>query len=34
VSSDWMNVFQKVGLLLLLALMATALVNDGMRLWR
>jgi len=34
VPSDWMNVFQKVGLVLLLALMATALVNDGMRLWR
>ncbi len=34
VSSDWMNVLQKVGLVLLLALMATALVNDGMRLWR
>jgi regulator of sigma E protease len=34
VSLDWMNVFQKMGLVLLLALMATALVNDGMRLWR
>jgi regulator of sigma E protease len=34
VSSDWMNVLQKMGMVLLLALMATALVNDGMRLWR
>jgi len=34
VSSDWVKVSQKMGLMLLLALMATTLVNDGMRLWR
>jgi regulator of sigma E protease len=34
VSADWVNALQKVGLMLLVALMATALVNDGMRLLR
>ena len=34
VSSVWVNVLQKVGLMLLVAVMVTALVNDGMRLWR
>jgi regulator of sigma E protease len=34
VSSRWVEVSQKVGLMLLLGLMATTLVNDGMRLWR
>jgi regulator of sigma E protease len=34
VSSDWVNGLQKVGLMLLVALMATALVNDGIRLFR
>ena len=34
VSSDWVNVLQKVGLMLLVAVMVTALVNDGIRLLR
>ncbi len=34
VSSDWVNILQKVGLLLLVALMTTAMVNDGIRLLR
>jgi regulator of sigma E protease len=34
VSADWVNGLQKLGLMLLVALMATALVNDGMRLLR
>jgi regulator of sigma E protease len=34
VSSDWVNVLQKVGLVLLVAVMVTALVNDGIRLLR
>jgi hypothetical protein len=34
VSSGWVNGLQKVGLMLLVALMATALVNDGIRLFR
>jgi membrane-associated protease RseP (regulator of RpoE activity) len=34
VYSNWVKVSPKVGLTLLLALMATTLVNDGMRLWR
>jgi len=34
VSSDWVHVLQKVGLVLLVALMVTALVNDGIRLLR
>jgi regulator of sigma E protease len=33
VSVDWMNALQKVGLMLLAALMMMALVNDGLRLW-
>ncbi len=34
VSSDWVNVLQKVGLMLLVAVMVTALVNDGIRFLR
>jgi regulator of sigma E protease len=34
VSSDWVNVLQKVGMMLLVAVMVTALVNDGIRLLR
>lgn len=34
VSSDWINLLQKAGLMLLVTLMATALVNDGIRLLR
>ena len=34
VSSDWINLLQKAGLMLLVALMATAWVNDGIRLLR
>ena len=34
VSPDWVNILQKVGLLLLVALMTTAMVNDGIRLLR
>ena len=33
VSVEWMNALQKVGLMLLAALMVMALVNDGLRLW-
>jgi regulator of sigma E protease len=33
VSADWVNALQKVGLMLLAALMMMALVNDGLRLW-
>ena len=34
VSADGVHVLQKVGLMLLVAVMVTALVNDGIRLWR
>ena len=34
VSPDWVEVSQKVGFMLLLALMAMTMVNDGMRFWR